>query len=104
VFLREIGDRFNEGIGLGNLGNSYVSLGESHRAIDYYEQRIAIAREIGDRRGEGSALANMSGVVYHLGDCEKAIGHAEAALKIFEDIEHPKAAKLREQLDTWRNG
>ncbi len=104
VFLREIGDRFNEGIALGNLGNSYVGLGESHRAIDHYEQRIAIAREIGDRRGEGSALANMSGVVYNLGDRKKAIGHAEAALKILEEIEHPNAAKLREQLDTWKTG
>jgi tetratricopeptide (TPR) repeat protein len=104
VIVREIGDRLNEGIALGNLGNAYVSLGEAHRAIDYFEQRIVIAREIGDRRGEGSALSNMSGVIYDLGDHKQAIAHAEAALKIFEEIEHPKAAKFREQLDIWRNG
>jgi tetratricopeptide (TPR) repeat protein len=103
VALREIGDRLNEGVALGNLGSAYARLGETQRAIDYYEQRIVIAREIGDRRGEGSALSNMSGAIYDLGDRKKAIEHAEAGLKIFEEIEHPKAAKLREQLDIWRN-
>ena len=38
---------------LGNLGNCYAGLGQTARAIEYYEQALAIAREIGDRRGEG---------------------------------------------------
>jgi hypothetical protein len=33
-----------------------------------------------------------------------AIEHAEAALKIFEQIEHPDAAKVRKQLDIWKDG
>ncbi|MFZ2644030.1 MAG: tetratricopeptide repeat protein, partial [Verrucomicrobiia bacterium] len=53
---REIGDRQNEGIALGNLGIAYAALGDARKAIEYYEQRLVIAREIGDRRGECNAL------------------------------------------------
>ena len=44
-----------KGNDLGNLGIAYADLGEARRAIEYYEQALAIAREIGDRRGEGNA-------------------------------------------------
>ncbi|MDZ4721274.1 MAG: TIR domain-containing protein, partial [Roseiflexaceae bacterium] len=36
---------------LGSLGLSYAALGEPRRAIELYEQALAIAREIGDRGG-----------------------------------------------------
>jgi hypothetical protein len=32
----------------------------------------------------------------------QAIRHAEQALIIFEQIEHPKAAKVRAQIAAWR--
>ena len=44
---------------MGNLGNAYAELGKVHRAIEYYEQALAIAREIGDKRGEGADLGNL---------------------------------------------
>jgi hypothetical protein len=31
-------------------------MGEGRRAIEYYEQALAVAREIGDRRAEGSGI------------------------------------------------
>ena len=37
---------------LGNLG--IASLGQVEKAIDYYQQALAISQEIGDRRGEGN--------------------------------------------------
>jgi Alpha/beta hydrolase family len=40
-------------------GNAWAAaLGETRRAIELYEQRLAITREIGDRMGEGNALFN----------------------------------------------
>jgi tetratricopeptide (TPR) repeat protein len=101
---RQVGDRRSEGKALGNLGNAYATLGEARRAVGYYEKQLDITREIGDRLGEGNALYNMSGEIHKLGDRRKAIEHAEAALKIYEEIEAPNAAKVRKQLDIWRNG
>jgi tetratricopeptide (TPR) repeat protein len=103
VIDREIGDRLGEGQDLGNLGISYSSLGEDRRAIGYYEQQLIIAREIGDRRGEGTAHWNMSMTLYELGEHGQAIEHAAAALRVKEQIEDPSAAKVREQLEIWKN-
>ena len=36
----------------------HAALGEARRAIEYYEQALAIRREIGDRRGEGREHAD----------------------------------------------
>jgi tetratricopeptide (TPR) repeat protein len=102
TIAREIGDLRGEGNALGNLGNAYFTLDETHRAIQFYEQTLLIHREIGDRRGEGTALGNISLALDHLGERAQAIEHAEQALTIFEQIEDPNAAKVRAQLDAWR--
>jgi tetratricopeptide (TPR) repeat protein len=101
---RTIGDRYSESNTLGNLGNAYANLDEPHQALDYGRQHLAIARDIGDRRGEATALWNVSLALEELGNRKSAIEHAEAALKIREEIEDPNAAKVRKQLDIWRDG
>ena len=99
---RDIGDRRGEGNALGNLGVAYKNLGDTHRAIQFYEQYLAITREIGDRRGEGIALLNISLTLDRLGKSAQAILHAEQALTILEQIEDPNAPKVRAQLAAWR--
>jgi len=42
TIYREIGYRQGEAGSLGNLGNAYVSLGQYHRAIAFYEQSLEI--------------------------------------------------------------
>jgi len=99
---REIGDRHGEGDDLGNLGLAYADMGDARKSIEFYEQHLAIAREIGDRRGEGSALFNSALALASLGEKAEAIRRAEAALRIFEAIEDPWAAKVRAKLTEWR--
>lgn len=99
---RNLKNRADEGLHLGNLGIAYKDLGEPRRAIEFYEKALVIDREIGDRRGEGNALWNMSLAQDKLGEREQAIANAEAALKIFEQIEDPNAAQVRRQLEKWR--
>ncbi|MEI8004301.1 MAG: NB-ARC domain-containing protein, partial [Methanothrix sp.] len=55
VAARQLKDRNVESVHLGNLGLAYAAMSDVRKAIDYYEQALAIAREIGDRRGEGNA-------------------------------------------------
>jgi len=88
---------------LGNLGNAYADLGETRKAIEYYEQILIIHREIGDRRGEGADLWNMSLAFDKLGERNKAIEYAEISLKIKDEIEAPNAGEVRKQLEEWKH-
>jgi tetratricopeptide (TPR) repeat protein len=74
--------RRGEGRNLSNLGNAYLTLGNARRAIDYYDQALAIAHEIGDRRGEGNRLGNLGSAYLALEDARRAIGYYEQALTI----------------------
>ena len=56
------------------------------KAIEYYEQAVAIAREIGDRRGEGKALGNMGSALYSPGDIDNARDYYQQQLKIVQEI------------------
>jgi tetratricopeptide (TPR) repeat protein len=88
---------------LDNLGLAYAALGEPRRAIEYYQQALAIAREIGDRRGEGNRLGNLGRTYAALGEARQAIEYLEQALSIFEEIESPYAELARSRLAELRN-
>jgi tetratricopeptide (TPR) repeat protein len=99
---RRLKNRSMEGAHLGNLGLAYADLGETRRAIEFYEQTLEIDREIGDRRGEGADPWNMSLAFDQLGQRERAFPLAEAALQIREQIEDLNAEKVRRKLTQWR--
>jgi len=84
---RKLKNRSAEGVHLGNLGNAHAALGNAKKAIEYYEQALAISREmIGDRRNEGAWLGNLGNAYADLGDAKKAIEYYEQALAIFREI------------------
>ncbi|HEV2177593.1 MAG TPA: tetratricopeptide repeat protein [Terriglobia bacterium] len=83
---RQLKNRGAEGAHLGNLGNSYDSLGEYRRAIEYHEQALTIAREIGDRQGEGAVLGNLGNAYHSLGEYRRAIEYHEQHLAIAREI------------------
>jgi len=83
ILLKGKGDH---GLILGNLGNAYYNMGDSRKAIEYYEQALKILREIGDRRGEGNAIKNLGNSYIHLGEPRKAIKCYEQATEIAKEI------------------
>lgn len=82
---REIGDRIGEGQTLGNLGATYMALGEMKRAIEFYEQSLEIAREIGDRRGEGNVLGSLGNAYAGLGETKRAIEFYEQSSQVMRE-------------------
>lgn len=58
---------------LNQIGNSYTNLGNSERAIEYYQQALQFTRKIGDRWGEGAALSNLGIAYSRLGQYKRAI-------------------------------
>lgn len=93
--LHEIGDRQGEGLELTNLGFAHACLGETQTAIDHYNRALDIARNVGDRWGEGNALAYLGNAHNALGDPTRARELWAEALRIYEEIEDPRAALVR---------
>jgi tetratricopeptide (TPR) repeat protein len=76
-------------------------LGETRKAIEYYEQRLEITREIGDRRGEGNGLFNLGLALHTLEEKDRAVGLMQRALAIYEAIESPSAKDARDTSKEW---
>ena len=65
----------------GEHGAAYAALGETSRAIELYEQALAIAREVEDRQGREPA-SNPGHSYAALGETRRAIDLYEQALAI----------------------
>jgi tetratricopeptide (TPR) repeat protein len=79
-------DKQTHGAILGSLELAYSKLGETRKAIEYYEKALKISREIGDRCSEGNNLGNLGLEYSKLGETRKAIEYYEKALKISREI------------------
>ncbi len=77
---------WNYAASLTSLGNVYYSLGEYQKAIEFYQQSLAITREIGDRGGEGKSYGNLGTVYRSLGEYQKAIEFHQQSLAIDREI------------------
>ncbi len=86
-------DRRGEGIALGNLGVAYKNLGEPRRAIEFYEQHLAIAHEIGDRQGEAIASWNLGTEIEKTGNLTRADELMQVVVDYEREIGHPDAEK-----------
>lgn len=75
-----------EGAILNDLGNTYGALGQSHTAIDYHMQALAIAREVRDLHRERACLSSLGTTSYDLGKWETAVNYHKQALAIAREI------------------
>jgi len=70
----------------GNLGNSYQSLGQYQRAINFHQQSLELAREISDQRGEANSLGNLGNAYDALGQYQQASDFHQQSLVIKREI------------------
>jgi tetratricopeptide (TPR) repeat protein len=83
---RQLKNRNDEGLHLGNLGIAYNDLSETRRAIEFHEQALVVSREIGDRRGEGTRLGNLGIAYAALGETRRTIEFYEQQLIIVREL------------------
>jgi tetratricopeptide (TPR) repeat protein len=78
MMREQAGDRAGEGVTRSELGWAYETAGDYPRALEYYEQALALHRAVGDRSREGRALASIGWIHYAVGydDGEDAKGLA----------------------------
>jgi hypothetical protein len=77
-------------------------LGETHKAIEFYEQRLAIAREIGDRRGEALGSWNLGLAYEKTGKLSKAVEAMLICVDFEREIGHPDAEKDAAEVEELR--
>src|SRR5262249_34528763 len=102
TITREIGDRWGEGSTLGNMGVAYAALGDPRRAIELYEQQLAITHEIGDRSGEAFASWNVGAEYEELGALDRAVAFMQTCVEYERAIGHPNAEDDAAHVDELR--
>ena len=56
--------------------------GDFDRAVELFEESLALYRNMGHRKGASGPLRELGGVAYHQGDYERAVSLSEQALNI----------------------
>ena len=79
---REIGDRFAEAQVLNSLGFLSRYLDGATKALEYFNQSLAIRQEIKDAEGEGETLNNIAAIQSALGNKEEALKNYLRALPL----------------------
>jgi tetratricopeptide (TPR) repeat protein len=75
---------------LGNLGNTYRTLGDVPAAISHLERALAIYEKLGHLEGQGAALGNL-GNCYKRTDRPRAKDYFERALVVLRRVGLPDA-------------
>jgi tetratricopeptide (TPR) repeat protein len=78
----ELGDRYAQGIALGNIGWVWGMLGDFANARTYHEQALIIAREIGSLYQETYNLLNLSRVAEVQRKADEAVTYALDAMQL----------------------
>ncbi|MBA3012951.1 MAG: tetratricopeptide repeat protein [Desulfobacula sp.] len=89
---------------LNNLGMAYKTLGETTKAIEYYEKALRIDLNVfGDQHPKVAIRYNNLGSAYKtLGETTKAIEYFEKALRIFTTVygeNHPNTKTVNQNLE-----
>jgi tetratricopeptide (TPR) repeat protein len=93
----------SEGAWLGNLGDTYRTMGHAKWAIEHFKKALDTARQEGDPYGQGNSLGNLGLAYRDLGQIEQAREYLKQSQAIFERINSPSAELVREwlrELDT----
>ena len=83
---RALGDRFWEAYALHTSGRVSYILGDRQKALDYWQQALALRRAVGDRAGEALTLGNLGIAYTELGEPQKALEFYNLSLPLARAI------------------
>ena len=76
------GDTYRRGLTLLSIGVTYFQMNQVRKALEYFNQALAIAVSIENRRFEAGTETFVGGMLDILGDVGKALDHHHRALKL----------------------
>lgn len=88
ALVRKIQERQGEGATLNQIGSVYYNLGDLQKALDYYQQALAIFKERGTDglNHQGHSLNNIAAVYQYLGQYQKALDYYQQALIVRRQV------------------
>jgi tetratricopeptide (TPR) repeat protein len=90
--------RPSEGAWLGNLGDTYRTMGHAKWAIEHFKKALDTAYQAGDPYSEGNSLGNLGLAYRDLGQIDQARQYLKQSLAIFERINSPSSELVRDWL------
>jgi len=91
ALARTIGDRFLEGLALGNLAQLDQEMGDLEGARWHYGQALDAFRDVDDRRYEAIYLGHSADLAWELGDLDAAIARYVEAIEVLRRVRIPRA-------------
>jgi tetratricopeptide (TPR) repeat protein len=95
---REIDDQFGLTETYDSLGYAHRHLGHHKEAIACYQQAVNLCGELGDRYNEADSLVSLGDAYHDFGDAELARVAWQHALTILDQLEHPRADRVRAKM------
>ena len=80
--FKAAGDTYRRGLTLLSIGITYFQMNQVRKALEYFNQTLAIAAAIENRRLEAGTETFVGGMLDILGDVGKALEHHQRALKL----------------------
>jgi DNA-binding SARP family transcriptional activator len=96
---QEIDDRDGAAETMDSIAYAHHQLGHHTEAVSYYQQALAHFRQCGDRYSVAEALNSLGDVHRAVLDTDAARTAWEQARDIFDELEHPDAAEVRDKLE-----
>jgi tetratricopeptide (TPR) repeat protein len=96
--------RPSEGAWLGNLGDTYRTMGHAKWAIEHFKKALETARRAGDPYSEANSLGNLGLAYRDLGQIDQAREYLQQSLAIFDRVNSPSADLVRDwlfELEEW---
>ena len=75
-----------EALTLNDMGPAYAGLGQKQKALEAYNQALAIWRELGNRQGEALTINNIGRLYRDLGQHQTALDYYNQALPIWREV------------------
>ena len=91
VIDRELGNPLIEAITVGNLGESWLQVGDFAQARYHLQEGLRLSHAVGDLAMQCTQLLNLSQLVVRHGDADEALAHAQAALDIAVAVQNPES-------------
>ena len=97
AIFRELGDQLGEAVGLLNVGEICMQLGDDAEARKHFEQCLVLARRLKDQELESECERNLGEIALGAGNLHAAQARFARSLKISRDAED----KRNESIALW---
>ena len=91
VIDRELGNPLIEAVTVGNLGESWLQVGDFAQARHHLQEGVRLSHAVGDLAMQCTQLLNLSQLVVRHGEADEASALAQAALDIALAVQNPES-------------